>query len=381
MAKKNQYISYLSSAAENLAMALLVMYSNTGFTTDLTQADRDKLLAQRAGFGRTVTGGYDGPTVHVTTDADRGPGSLREAVSGDAPRWIVFDGDYTIRSSEGIKVDSNKTIDGRGRKVTLTAHSHYGLLIAGVSNVIVENLILHDFGDIEKTKSNDPYDAIHVGQLGREDQQQGKLTERIWIDHCDLSMAGDKLISVSATTSITVSWNYFHDQEQVFQIGSMSGQKDDANTTITSHHNYFSRTGYRHPVISYGKLHAYNNYVVGWKLYGIRSERVAQAYLEGNIFEAGENKRATLFMPSGKGFNDAHTLQDKRPGYLKSVENLKLNGAKTLTHEPEKVFTPSTFYSYQVEPASPALAKTIATDAGWQPTAFFSLGTSASKSK
>jgi pectate lyase len=337
--------------------AFLFCLSATLFSADLTTADRDALLAQRAGFGRLTTGGYTGPVVHVTTDADAGPGSLREAVSGNDPRWIVFDGDFTIRLSKGIEVGSHKTIDGRNRKVTLTGHGAYGLLITDVSNVMVENLILHDFGDIEKTKSNDPYDALHI-----------EHASRVWIDHCDLSMAGDKLVSVGkGSTEITVSWTHFHDQEQVFQIGSMSNQDVDTAQTVTSHHNYFNRTGYRHPVISYGRLHAYNNYLCNYQLYGIRSERTAQAYIENNIFESDDKRPAIHFKPAGKGENDNHTLQDARPGSVKLAGNLCFPKTKAAENEPEKVFSPSDLYEYKAEPATRELALRIAANAGWRP--------------
>ena len=163
------------------------------------------MLANCVGFAHGTTGGLDGPTLHVTNADDDGEGSLRQAVAGDDPKWVVFDGDYTIKLSQGIDVGSNTTIDGRGRKVTLTGHGQYGLIISSgevskhksvprteaVTNVIVENLILSDFGDVEKTKSNDPYDAIHIGA-----DKGGQPADLIWIDHCDLSKAGDKLISI-----------------------------------------------------------------------------------------------------------------------------------------------------------------------------------------
>jgi pectate lyase len=103
----------------------------------------------------------------------------------------------------------------------------------------------------------------------------------------------------------------------------------------------------------------------------MRADRVAQAYVENNIFEAAENKRASHTKPAGKGKNDAGTLQDERPGFLQLVGNLKLNGAKLQPNEGEKVFIPSSIYSYQPEPASGALAKKIAARAGWQPAEFY----------
>jgi len=315
------------------------------------------LLATRVGFGGAVTGGSGGEVTHVTTDADDGPGSLRAAVGGDDSRWIVFDGDYTIAATHGIEVGSNKTIDGRGHKVTITGHGQYGLVLQRARNVIVENMVLHDFGDTARTKANDKFDAIHVeGSSG------------VWIDHSDLSMAGDKLISVDAgSTAMTVSWNHFHDQEQVFQIGNQTTQAADASQTVTIHHNFFERTGYRNPVVSYGKAHAFNNYLLDWHTYGMRAERTGQMYSEANVFDAGDNPNATKVAPAGDGCNDKKTKCDGRSGLLRSVGDLALNGAKITTSEPDKVFDPHAFYAYKADQANDALKSRISGQAGWQP--------------
>jgi pectate lyase len=316
------------------------------------------LLDARVGFGRETRGGDGGPVVHVTSAADDGPGSLRAAVSGTDPRWIVFDGDYTIQSTKGIAVGSNKTIDGRARRVTITGPGQDGLVLSGSSNVILENLTLHDFGDTSKTKANNPFDAIRLE----------KGASNVWIDHLDLSRAGDKLIAVDGgSTNVTVSWNHFHDQAQVFQIGNQTNQVPDANQTLTIHHNFFDHTGYRNPVISYGKAHVYNNYLAGWQTFGMRSERKAQLYSEANIFEAGGNPRATLVKPGGDGCNDNGKHCDNSPGSLKSVGDLALNGAKILTSQPDQVFNPGQLYPYRAEKADDALKQEITSQAGWRP--------------
>ena len=221
--------------------------------------------------------------MHVTSDADSGPGSLREAVTGDEPAWIVFDKDMEIRLDSPLRVGSNKTIDGRARDVVISAPGQSGLELVGVTNVIVESLTLTDFGDVTQTKQNDLSDAIYLdGATG------------VWIDHNDLSRAGDKLIAISnGSREVTVSWNHLHDQEQVIQIGNQTTQDADAAQTVTLDHNFFDRTGYRNPVVSYGRAHVYNNYYLDWRLYAVRSERVAQLYLENNVFDGGRNSRVS----------------------------------------------------------------------------------------
>jgi pectate lyase len=321
-----------------------------------TYLSADSLLAAREGFGRNTTGGYAGNVVHVTTAADSGPGSLRAAVAGNTPAWVVFDGDYTIHFASGMLVGSNKTIDGRGHHVTLTGHGVFGLQIKNATNVIVENLILTDFGDVTKTAQNDKPDAIDV-----------IASQNVWIDHCDLSMTGNKLIFIDkGSTGVTVSWSHFHDQQQTFQIGDQANAASDAAQTVTVDHNYFDHTAYRNPVLSYGKAHVYNNYVVGWSVWGVTSQRVGQMYLESNIFQSTGNTRAALTRPSQDGCNDDNTLCDDRPGYLNAVGNLTEGGAVLQTNQPSAVFRPSSYYPYTAQAATTSLAGTILTNAGWR---------------
>jgi pectate lyase len=325
---------------------------------DGTPADRALLLDRRAGFGQHVTGGNAGPTFHVTTAADSGPGSLREALAQPGPLWIVFDGDYTIALRSGLPVTSDKTIDGRGHRVLITGHTLPGLRIWGQSNIIVEAIYLRDFGDIALTKSNDPNSAIQIQDRAHD----------IWIDHCSLSMAGDKLIAIhGGATAITVSWNKCFEQEQVFQMGCQATHEQDVDSCLTSHHNFFDSTGYRHPVASSGKVHAYNNYLRHWKQYGMRGQRNAQFYSEANIFEAGENTAGLRFDAVGNGWNDPHTLFDKSPGFVRSVNDWKVNNVKLRTREPEKVFSPSQCYSYKADKADASLKELVAGYAGPQP--------------
>ena len=55
------------------------------------------------GFGALATGGRGGAVYHVTTLADSGPGSFREAVSRPG-RLVVFDVGGVIRLASGVEV-------------------------------------------------------------------------------------------------------------------------------------------------------------------------------------------------------------------------------------------------------------------------------------
>ena len=147
----------------------------------------------------------------------------------------------------------------------------------------------------------------------------------------------------------------------------MANAAADAVQTVTVDHNYFDHTAYRNPVLSYGKAHVYDNYIVGWSVWGVSSQRIGQMYLESNIFRATGNTHGSRTQPARQGCNDANTRCDDRQGYIKAVGNLAEGGAVIASNAPQVVFNPARYYSYSARAATPALAAEIAAKAGWQP--------------
>jgi pectate lyase len=295
-------------------------------------------LPPPVGFGQ-ATGGAAGPDVWVTSLADDGPGTLRAAATAAGPAWIRFAVSGTLRLERNLPVAADKTIDGRGASILIT---HRGLVLQQ-RNVIVENLRFDDL------RTPETQDAILIDR-GSE----------LWIDHCSFTGAGDKLVSSYSGTDITVSWSHFFHHEQVMEFGSYSTRELAAATRVTVHHNYFDHTGYRNPRVNYGWVHAFNNYLVGWTTHGMSSVRNAQLLSEANVFEAGPDRNALI---SSKG----KRTKDHIPGDTKSRGDLFLNGAEAQLFDPGAVFEPSSYYPYRAEPATRALAASVAAGAGWQP--------------
>ncbi len=96
--------------------------SNREAATAGCQVDRiNSLLSQneRTGFGGDATGGAEAQNFsEVTTTADSGEGSLRQALSQEGPVWITFSKKIygeTISLSTPLNIESSGvTIDGRG---------------------------------------------------------------------------------------------------------------------------------------------------------------------------------------------------------------------------------------------------------------------------
>ncbi|GGF43603.1 hypothetical protein GCM10011519_16810 [Marmoricola endophyticus] len=308
------------------------------------------------GFASGTTGGGGGAVVVVTSDRDDPaspvPGSLRWALSRTGPTWVVFARDMTVRLAAPLRVPSNTTIDGRGHDVHLTGPRLTGLEIVDATNVIVENLTLTDFGDVTRTASNDEGDAVHV-----------ERSSRVWIDHCTLERAGDKLVAVQASSAVTVSWNHFADQQQTMQVGSLSTAAEDVRATVTVDHNWFDRVGYRTPVVSYGKAHVYNNYLDRWQSSAVRSERVAQVVMQNNVLRAGASQKGSLIVP-GQSCNDAGTRCDARGGYLLATGNLAIGKVVLKSTGSGHVFDPRAAYAARPEAPTVGLADTLVRGAG-----------------
>ncbi len=318
-------------------------------------------LGSPEGFARGTTGGGpDAESYVVTTLADDGPGSLRQGVEAPGRRWIRFgvSGLIDLRGPEDrpLRVTSDKTIDGRDADVTISGR---GLVLKGVQNVIITNLKFADFDNPHKpgcTENDDPEDAIFLAAG----------THHVWIDHSDFSNACDKAIGATrGITDVTVSWSHFFNQKQVIQFGSDSTREADVAIRATVHHNFFDRVGYRNPRISYGRVHAYNNYLLAWEAHGMSAIRTGQLLAEANVFEAGlgangsgPSTAATTFQVKTDGTRRDGTAKDDRPGYVKATENLALNGARVAENHPELVFNAAAFYPDTVERPS--------TDADWE---------------
>lgn len=91
------------------------------------------------GFGRYATGGRGGEIYHVTTLDDKGPGSLRDAVSKEG-RIIVFDVCGVIRLNSELVFKGNTTILGQtapGEGVQVYGNR---VSFSGASNLIVRHM-------------------------------------------------------------------------------------------------------------------------------------------------------------------------------------------------------------------------------------------------
>jgi pectate lyase len=269
------------------------------------------LLAQREGYGRFADGGLNGTFVMVTSAADSGPGTLREALSGRGPKWVRFARDMTIDLSSQIKVRSNTTIDGRGHLVVL--HDHGLSVTDQTSSVIITHLTIDGrFKTIAQ--------AVNVANYSRD----------VWLDHLDLSRFIDRLINVKdGSTDVTVSWVKFHDHNKVMLVNNIPS-KDvfafydrDKVARVTIHHCYFVNTVQRNPRAQFGVVDVYNNLLENWDVYGMSFSLEARAAVEGNIFVNSASRPCT------------------EPAFFATKEGPEMNYCKYIPSAPAKAELPN----------------------------------------
>lgn len=251
-----------------------------------------ELLQQREGYGAKATGGLGGKFIEVTSDRDEGPGTLRAALkeAREGPAWIHFASDMTVVLDSQLRVPSDTTIDGRGRRVTLIDD---GLGVYGSQNVILTHLTIDG-------RLNRITQAVNVANGSRD----------VWVNHLDLSRMTDRLLNVkNGSTDVTISWTKFHNSNKVMLLNNITSKdlfhnyERDSAARVTLHHNHFFNTVQRNPRAQFGTFHLFNNLLENWDFYGMSFSLEAKALIEGNIFSNDSSRECdeTEFFPTVHG--------------------------------------------------------------------------------
>jgi len=324
------------------------------------------LLNERLGFGANAKGGNPKNIYRVTTLANSGKGSLRDALESSKDYWIVFDVNGTIKLDSKVEVKSNKTVDGRGRTITIDGGEMY---LKHVKNIIFSDLKFTFPAGYRKKETNQ--DLITVRGSG--DMDPKDYTSRdLWFNHLELTRGNDGAIDLRGATGVTISWSYVHHHEKAFLMGKNHESKPSPGMRVTMHHNFFEWISRRGPKFGYGFLDFFNNYHKNFVEYGVVSHDGAQTLSQNNIFEARPGDYCgggcpDPNTPDGKSGweikKEAITLREnaggESDGYVKSSGDLLINGARIVENMPSNVFNRSDFYQATPSPANAALMQTL----------------------
>ena len=158
------------------------------------------------GFGYRTTGGTGRPVFTVTTLADAGPGSLRDALAragrdGGTIRFAVGGG---IDLASGLDVPGRTTIDGSSAPspgITLWGQ-RAGAAGTGVLNIAESNVIVRDLRIRDGMN-----DGVHIAPRRRQP------IANVVIDHCSITNSEDGGIDITGrnglpVTDVTIIGNY-----------------------------------------------------------------------------------------------------------------------------------------------------------------------------
>ena len=342
---------------------------------DALPYDVDALLAERVGFGRRAAGGDPTNVYRVTTNAASGAGSLRTGLESAEDYWIVFDIGATSAATidlgeDPVRILSNKTVDGRGRDVTIDGALE---MRNGVRDVILTDLRLTNSHGRRCTQEGDVLLIRGAGAA-----TPGAFENRdIWIHHIDFFEGGGGLFDVRGGSRITVSWSEFREHSKRLLLSQAAADEiEGREMEMTFHHNYFNRLSRRGPRLTYGRAHYYNNYQYEWWEYGAASVFEAQFLSENNIYQARPGRTCgSIFSPCTDpapcGDDDYEVSKlavsndwaaEGNPGYVRSTGDLLLQEAVVQVRSPERVFTPD--YPFVAEVADTALAARVRDGAG-----------------
>lgn len=309
---------------------------------------RVAMLDDVVGFGRSATGGAEGCLVRVTSLADEGAGTLREAAERPGPSWIVFDVAGTIRLDGYLRVSRDKTIDGRDERIVI---ERAGLAVIDTPNVVMTNLIIRDVRE----------DGVHI---------RGERATDIWVSHLTIGNVADGYIDITqGAGDVTVSWSRFDrspdwPQEKTLLVGldhiarpNTPGDSSEM-TRVTLHHNLFNGTEQRSPLVRGSIVHTFNNYFNGWGIYGSAVGSGGRLLTERNVYEHHDRLHPDrAFTPWDEAAHNGGAT-----AFIRSIDDRFLNGASGKESNPASVPAPG--YAYQAAAPNDALIDAILSGAG-----------------
>ena len=286
------------------------------------------------GFGATV-GGNKGPVVRVTSLADKGPGTLREAVQRGGRR-IVFAKSGTVKLKKTLVIKQPKlTIDGLNAAVTITGAP---VVIQATHDVVVR------FMRFRKS----PDDNLRIVGACR----------HIVIDHCSSTSAGDGALDITIDydkpkqrpADITVSWCIFAGTKKAMLISNADN--------ISLHHNLFLDNEMRNPQLHDARNFDFRNNVIHrWGIYGLRARAESTGNVMYNFLGPSSSPRknqklALVLMGKEEAkipVGPIHVAGNLGPGKL----NLNTTGIapKALNAPAVTVWNPTQAYRYVIQHA------------------------------
>ncbi|MDO9554453.1 pectate lyase [Rhodonellum sp.] len=280
MLKKALYLSAFSLFA--FGCAAQNQSANSDNSTQSEETGRQLAFPGADGFGKYTTGGRGGKVYVITTLADDGPGSLREAVRKKEPRILVFAVSGNIELQSVLDINTgNLTIAGQsapGEGITI---QNYPIKVKG-DNIIIRYI---------RSRLGDLYDV-------QDDAMSAIRNKDIIIDHCSLSWATDECASFYDNENFTLQWSIISESlnESVHAKGDHGYGGIWGGKKATFHHNLIMSHNSRLPRFNGSRYHKEpeleivdfrNNVIYNWKSNSSYAGEEGKHNLVNNYYKAG----------------------------------------------------------------------------------------------
>lgn len=347
----NSYVEMFESGNYEFSRTCCEVVNGQGYGSPLSRVNALMSSSDRVGFGENTSGGAEATQYTVVTSlADSGNGTLRDALRGNSPSWIIFDESIhggTITLNSIINVTSGDiTIDGAGADITVSVNrsaTHPIFTFRG-GNTIIHGITIDGNGSKATSMM----------------LRQGK---NYWVDHVTITNNdGDDALGIGqgnlgdeSASEVTVS--NFHVYNATY--GILSGGEnyiDDYPAHRTTIHSSNLSARDRNPRIkNNGTTHLFNNYVHSFIYLGMHSGTDTVIYANNNVYSAARANNKSNALAAGS------TKDSGEPGVAYSAGNMFIDGAETGDRVSD--VSASSFnlpYQYTVMPASDVVDHVLA---------------------
>ncbi len=211
------------------------------------------------GGGAISVGGRGGRVLEVTSLADRGPGTLREAVESAGPRMVVFRVSGLIELKTDLVIKNSRiTIAGQtapGDGICLKGRP---LRVDKADDVVIRYLRVRPGAE-----SGEPLDGVEV-----------RDAQRVILDHCTVGWSIDETINTwHGVKNVTVQWCLIAEplNHSVHPKGAHGFAASLGAENGSYHHNLFADAAGRNPSVAGNKTeHTLNmdfrdNVIFNWQ--------------------------------------------------------------------------------------------------------------------
>lgn len=250
------------------------------------------------GFGCLATGGRGGTVYHVTSLADSGAGSFREAVS-QPNRTVVFDVSGVIRITGKIAAAPNLTIAGQtapGEGVVV-----YGNGISFSENTIVRYMRFRGSINMERGAC-----TVNIDN-----------TQKVILDHVSIEWGRWDNLHIKNSSHVTLQYCLIGEPIDPQRFGALF----EHPTHITIHHCLWIDCQSRNPKAK-AAIEYINNVVYNWGVSGLvggHSEADHFQDVINNYFIAGPNTRGNfigMFTATDHVYHSGNFVDDNKDGIL-----------------------------------------------------------------